>query len=108
MKTYKQIEGTPFEVKTQLYYHLGGMNYFTYKTEPRGYYLSACPVQVDRRSDGIVVESYSAFSGKKILLLECKRKSSKYLKQAEELAKFKIAELENFIIQSIKNKTFIS
>lgn len=107
MKTYKKIEGTPFELKTQLFYSLGGLNYFTCKSEPRGYYLSVSPVQVDRRADGIIVESYTAFTGKKILLLECKRQSKKSLKIAESLVDSKKEQLENYIIQSIQSKNFI-
>lgn len=59
-----------------LYYSLGGMNYFTGRPEGRGYYLSVSPVS---RSDqnGIVCESYTAFTGTKRLLLPCQRKSAK-------------------------------
>ena len=65
-------------IKCELYYSLGGMNYFTYEREARGYYLSVSPVE---RSGNM--ESYTAFSGNKVCLLEVARRS----KSAEEKAK---------------------
>jgi predicted metallo-beta-lactamase superfamily hydrolase len=104
MKNYTKIEGTNYELKTVTYYHLGGMNYFTSRVEPRGYYLSVTPVQVDRRADGIVVESFSAFSGIKQLLIECKRKSVKTEEQAEKIAISKMFDLETYVINQLKSK----
>lgn len=104
MKNYTKIEGTNYELKTVTYYHKGGMNYFTSRNEPRGYYLSVSPVQVERRADGIVIESFAAFSGIKYLLIECKRKSNKIEEQAEQLAISKMFDLEQFVINQLKNK----
>lgn len=66
-------------IKVELYYDLGGMNYFTYKQEPRGYYVSVCPVErrVLTDSTGRVYgtsEGFTAFSGTKMLLEPCQRK----------------------------------
>ena len=71
-------------LKVELYYSLGGFNYFTYKEEPRGYYLSATPIE---RSEtcGCVMESFTAFSGIKQCVLECSRQSKK--REAEALEK---------------------
>ena len=74
-KKYIPIEGGENKfLKCELYYSLGGMNYFNYKNEPRGYYLSVCPVE-KWVSDGCAMESFSAFSGIKKCLVEVKRKS---------------------------------
>ena len=45
-KRYIPVEENPIAnfIRVELYYDKGGMNYFTGKTERRGYYLSAVPV----------------------------------------------------------------
>lgn len=63
-------------IKCELYYSLGGMNYFSYKQEQRGYYVSVCPVERENRG-GYVMESFTAFSGVKMLVTACARKSKK-------------------------------
>lgn len=69
-------------MKVTFDYSLGGLNVWTYKTEPRGYYVSFTPVE----RDGIM-EGFVAFSGKKYLIKEVSRKSAKAeaeaLKEAE-------------------------
>lgn len=72
-------------VKVETYYSLGGMNYFTYKVEPRGYYLSVTPVERVNRGS-YITESYAALSGYKMLLKEVKRKSKKAEAEAEQIA----------------------
>ena len=72
-------------VKVETYYNLGGMNYFTYKVELRGYYLSVTPVERINRGS-YIMESYTAFSGYKMLLKEVKRKSKKAEMEAEQIA----------------------
>lgn len=67
-------------LKCELYYSLGGMNYFTGKTEARGYYVSVSPVE---RGDGW--ESYTAFSGWKKCVVECARKGKKAEAKALEV-----------------------
>ena len=64
-------------LKCELYYSLGGMNYFTGRAEARGYYVSVSPVE---RGDGW--ESYTAFSGWKKCVVECARKGKKAEAQA--------------------------
>lgn len=90
---YLPARGKDQYIKVELYYSLGGMNYFTYKTEPRGYYVSACPVErrVLTDSTGRVYgtsEGFTAFSGTKMLLEPCQRKG----KGAEQRA---LANYEN-------------
>ena len=67
-------------LKCELYYSLGGMNYFTGRTEARGYYVSVSPVE---RGDGWV--SYTAFSGWKKCVVECARKGKKAEAKALEV-----------------------
>ena len=59
-------------------YALGGMNYFTYKDEPRGYYFSLQPWE----SDG-VWRKFAAFSGVKMCVLPCGRQSRKRFEEAK-------------------------
>lgn len=83
-------------LKIDVYYVLGGYNCFTHKTEARGYYLSASPVQRYER-DGVAFESYTAFSGAKLLLLEVSRKSKKAEAEAERIAAEKEKELIKYV-----------
>lgn len=92
LKENKNANFLEIEVK----YSLGGYNYFTYKSEPRGYYLSVSPVQRSTR-DGIGFVSYTAFSGVKMLLLEVSRKSKKAEAEAGRLAAEKEAELIEYV-----------
>ena len=76
---YLPARGKDQYIKVELYYDLGGMNYFTYKTEPRGYYVSVCPVERRALMDsaGRVYghsEGFTCFSGRKMLLEPCQRK----------------------------------
>ena len=59
-------------IECRLIYRLGGMNMFTYDTEPRGYWLSASPVVVER---GMVTEC--PMDGLRVLLKEVSRASKK-------------------------------
>lgn len=67
-------------LKCELYYSLGGMNYFTGRVEARGYYVSVSPVE---RGDGW--ESFTAFSGWKKCVVECARKGKKAEAKALEV-----------------------
>lgn len=99
MKKYELIKDD-LNIKTEVYYNKGGMNYFTSRNEERGYYLSVSPV---RRSfsGNFVTESYTAFSGVKMLILPVKRQGEKAYKQAIELAKDKEDNLRQRIIEQI-------
>lgn len=79
MKKYFPIENENGRyIKVQVYYSLGGYNYFTYETEKRGIWLSISPVELSRG-----MESYVAFSGNKVCLEELKRSSKKTLAKWE-------------------------
>ncbi len=81
---YIEVEGQTLEVS--VYYHLGGMNYFSSRSEPRGYYLSVTPVKVTKHDGGYVSKQYTAFSGTKICLVEAKRFSQSAFMEAQKLA----------------------
>ena len=84
-KTIKEIpiEGKPNHYyKVNLFYSKGGVNYFNYKNEERGYYLSVKAVE-QRQEVGYVVESYVAFNGVKQFIKTAKRFSKSIL---DELA----------------------
>lgn len=57
---------------TELYYSLGGMNYFTGSKEPRGYYVSVTPTRFHEGG-----RSFTAFSGIKKLVEPAKAFSAK-------------------------------
>lgn len=84
MKTYyglKENSAHATHLKCELYYDLGGMNYFTGKREGRGYYALVVPVE---RSRGM--ESFVAFSGIKQLVKSVSRKSAKAEAEAETIS----------------------
>ena len=64
-------------IELELYYSKGGLNVFTYVQEQRGYYVSVRPITVERN-----FVSFVAFSGKKMLIHECSRKSAKAEREA--------------------------
>ena len=78
IQKYVRCEGKEVNyIRLEMYYALGGINYFTYKTERRGYYVSITPLM--RTSH---YETYIGFTGHKMLVLECKRQSKKLAEQA--------------------------
>jgi len=77
-RTYK-VEGKGVNrLDASITYALGGMNYFTYRDEPRGYYFSLQPWE----SDG-VWRKFAAFSGVKKCVLPCGRQSAKRFEEAK-------------------------
>jgi hypothetical protein len=96
-KYYIPAEGPKVNnIKVELYYSLGGMNYFTGRAEDRGYYLSVTPVFKEDRG-GCIMESMTAFTGTKMLLLPVARKSTKAGTQAFGLMKEKADTLIDFV-----------
>ena len=63
------------KIKVELSYLLGGINYFTYKKENRGLYLSITPVERRDSGNGMICECFVGFSGIKFLVKELGRKS---------------------------------
>ena len=99
-KKYIKADGTGVNnLKVELYYSLGGMNYFNYKVEKRGYYLSVCPTE-RKDNGGWISESYTMFSGVKQLVKEVARKSAKSAEQAREQAKALEQELIDYVCRT--------
>lgn len=100
MKKYIKLKENGKRVnnlRVELYYSLGGYNYFTYREEPRGYYLSVSPVDYSNKN-GIITEMYGAFSGIKECIKTVTRKSKKAEAEAETIAKVKETELINYVL----------
>lgn len=89
-------------LRVELFYDLGGTNFFTSEVEERGYYLSVTPVERHTSSQGYTTECCTAFTGTRILLNGVARKSKKAENKAEQLAQ----ERERTLIQYVcaKNK----
>lgn len=82
-------------IKITFEYDLGGMNYFTGRSEQRGYYITVVPVERDG-----YMESFTAFTGAKQCILTCSRKSAKAEKEAIE----KAPAYEKMMVEYIANK----
>lgn len=98
MKKYEKIEGSNKELKIEVYYDKGGMNYFNSKNEPRGYWLSMRQVEIQRTDRSIVIESFGLMSGAKMFLKEVKKQSQKAYEEAIVLAEGKIEELRGHVL----------
>lgn len=70
--------------KCELYYDLGGWDYFNGGSIKRGYYVSVCPVERRTSDAGYTMESYTAFSGIRAQVVECDRQSKKRAAEAAE------------------------
>ena len=73
-------------LEVEVYYDLGGMNYFAGRTESRGIYLAVQPVEISEH-----FRSYTAFSGTKLLMLPLnrfsQRKLDEFMPQEEDIEK---------------------
>lgn len=98
MKKYEPIEGSNKQLKIEVFYDKGGMNYFNGKNEPRGYWLSMRQVERKVEDHGVVIESYGMFSGAKTFLKEVKRFSQKTYEDAVILAEEKMADLKLHVL----------
>lgn len=80
MREYIKTDKCPKSnfIIVRTFYDKGGMNYFTYKNEKRGIYLSLQPVKVEDYG-GYSMESFEGFSGIKFFIKELNRKSDKQI-----------------------------
>ncbi len=76
-KTYLPLATPGHFIEVRVSYSKGGMCYSTYKTKPRGYYLSAGPVEREDVRNGLTVTTYSLGSHNTWLLAMTKRFSAK-------------------------------
>lgn len=88
MKHYTKIEGTENKfLKSEVYYAKGGLNYFSYKTDPRGYWVSVTIVERTQSDYGATIESFNLFgSGYREFLFEVKKQSGKAYDKAVEMS----------------------
>lgn len=89
-------------LQVRFYYDLGGTNYFTYECKKRGYYLSVTPVECKRNC-----VSFTAFTGVKDLLVECKRQSKKAENEALQRADIVEKILIDYICKKYGYKTIL-
>lgn len=80
-------------IEVQLTYNAGGLNYFTYKNEPRGYYLSVSPYKQSQEGH-FQTKVYSGFSGIKSFV--------------EEASRFGKKKLDNMMIDQAKKQELIN
>ena len=100
MKKYfelKENDGFATHLECEVYYSKGGMNYFTYREEARGYYLMVTPVKIER-NNGYKSISFCAFTGTKKLLKSVSRKSDKAQAEAEKIAENVFNELVEYVL----------
>ncbi len=103
MEKYIEVKENPAKVthlRIELYYSLGGMNYFTGRAENRGYYLSVTPVERRTNDGGYTSESCTAFSGIKQNVKEVTRKSKKAEIEAEKLATDVVNNLIDYVLRN--------
>jgi hypothetical protein len=80
-------------LKVELYYDLGGPNYATGGMEARGIKLSVSPVNREERENGVVIESYVAFSG--------------FKKHLKDMARFNQKACDSFVLSETEEKQMI-
>jgi hypothetical protein len=90
LKRYEEHNGLKCatHLEVSVYYTKGGSNFLSGGTTSRGYYLSVRPVTLQGHCVSFVM-----FTGRRKLLLETARFSTKQFKQAVEMAKGAEAEL---------------
>ena len=93
----KVTKGNATHIKVELYYAMGGMNYFTGNSEARGLYLSVTPVSRTEHGNGMISESYTAFSGVKELVKPMTRFSQKVL-DTFEVGEQSISNLLSYVL----------
>lgn len=108
MTKYIELHKNPANythLKVEVYYSLGGMNYFTSKIEPRGYYISVTPVERSF-TNGVATETVTAFTGIKECIKPVSRKSKKAEIEANNMASNKIDALIEYVCNRQNLKVF--
>ena len=84
-------------LEVSVYYSLGGTNYWSGGTTPRGYYLSVKPVTKGDRTI-----SHVMFTGQSRLLFQTQRFAAKQFERAVEMAKDYEEELIAAVVEQNK------
>lgn len=99
MKYYIPLTCNP-DIATHLlietYYDLGGRNVWTGAEQKRGYYLRITPVTRENKY-GCTMESFTAFTGAKVLLKSVSRQSKKAEREAEQIAELNVAKFARMV-----------
>ncbi len=74
-RSYKAEGESVNTVECEVFYTKGGINYFNYQNEPRGYYFSITACKITDVGNGLVCREFGMFSGEKTLVLPCQRQS---------------------------------
>lgn len=97
MKQY--INKNEKTIKITVDYNKGGYNVFNGKTELRGYYITAIPVEITEHKDSnglsYKIEKTTAYSGYRYIIHETKRQSEKQYNEAINKAQSEINILLN-------------
>lgn len=82
----KPIDGFP-QVQIEIRYSLGGINYFNYKEQKRGYYFHVNPCKRKEYGNGIYSTEIQLWHDKafKVCIKETSRKSEKTLNKLKEI-----------------------
>jgi len=72
-------------VRVEVYYAKGGINYWNYKTDPRGYWLSMQPMRIEV-GGGFTTSHYTPTEGYRCFMQEAKRFSASGLSAAKAMA----------------------
>lgn len=86
MKKYIKVKETRKDVnfiKVEVYYSKDSWN------QPRGYFLSVTPVYRENKGS-YIMETFTAYTGYKMLLLEVTRASNKQYEKAVEMSSYYI------------------
>lgn len=83
---------TDLEVET--FYSKGGMNYFTYEDERRGYYVECSPVEI-----GNNCITRGLFDGAKIFIEPAKRFNKKRMAQLDEMTLENAKDLIQYVLE---------
>lgn len=97
-------------VEISINYNLGGLNYYNYKEEKRGYYIHFTPCNVREEKYGTIKET-EIFHNKsfKCLIMPVNRKSDKKLKILQDILDKNLNELvENYEISNNAAYLFVN
>lgn len=97
-------------VEISINYNLGGLNYYNYKEEKRGYYIHFTPCNVREEKYGTIKET-ELFNNKsfKYLIMPVNRKSDKKLKILQDiLNKYLDKLVENYEISNENAISFLT
>jgi len=72
-------------VRVTVSYTKGGLNYYTYKEDKRGYWMHIQPMRIEVR-DCVTVSHYTPTAGRRMLVLEAARFSAAGLAKAKAMA----------------------